>query len=81
MIVKNSGQIPEWMVKNCANDLKEILRSTGEIKEHKLRRYVGEGKNIVYMKTVDEIFEHDVKLRNLLMKCLQNDPNKRINCK
>jgi len=43
MIVKNSGVIPEWMVKSCTNDLREVLHSNGEIKDHKLRKYVGEG--------------------------------------
>ena len=32
MVVKNSGLIPEWMVKSCMNDLRKVLHSNGEIK-------------------------------------------------
>jgi hypothetical protein len=52
MIAKNSGTFPSWMIEDCDNDLGEIFTSKGKIKEHKLRKYVREGENIVYMKTV-----------------------------
>ncbi len=68
------------MVRDSDNELGRMFDEDGEMRERKLRKYVGEGENIVYMKTVDEIFEHDKLLRDLLNECLEVDPRKRISC-
>jgi hypothetical protein len=70
MMAKNCGRFPRWMVRDSDNELGRLFDEDGEIRERKLRKYVGEGENIAYMKTVDEIFEHDKLLRDLLNECL-----------
>ena len=56
MIAKHGGPFPRWMVKESANELGKLFTEEGEIRERKLRKFVREGENIVYMKTVNEIF-------------------------
>ena len=80
MIAKNCGRLPKWMVRESSNELARLFDEEGEIRERKLRKYVGEGEKIVYMKTVNEIFEHDPQLKDLLNECLELDPRKRISC-
>lgn len=43
MIAKNCGRLPKWMVRESSNELGKLFNEDGEIRERKLKKYVGEG--------------------------------------
>lgn len=82
MIEKNSGKFPTWMAKNVDDHtLRRIFyANTGEINEDEVNQNIDDWSNIVGFKKIKEVFSRYPELANLLNKCLQIDPKKRITC-
>lgn len=76
MIEKNCGKYPHWMIQKCSvSTLKKLFRD-GCINQDRLDHI----ENIIGLKTVDEILEGHPLLIDLIRRCLEINPSRRINC-
>jgi serine/threonine protein kinase len=67
------------MISKTNSSFRKIFKD-GKISEDEVDKKITSWENIVGMKTIKEIFQHHPELSDLLMKCLEIDPNNRINC-
>lgn len=77
MIEKNSGKYPNWMIqKTQVSNLKKLFRD-GYINQDRIEHI----ENVIGLKTVEDVFASYPPLIDLIRRCLEIDPSKRINCK
>jgi len=80
LIEKNSGNFPHWMIKKAESEFREIFDKES-ISYQKAENHISSWRTVNNFKSIDEMFVGYNELIDLLKKCLQIDPNKRINCK
>jgi len=80
MITKNAKEkLPAWMPKRCKNDLASVFKD-GEFDDRIVNKRIKSWADIEELLRVDQIFKNRPELCDLLTRCLQMDPAKRISC-
>lgn len=68
------------MIKKAETEYRDVF-DKDSIRYESAEKYLDNWRTINNFKSVEELFAGQTELTDLLKKCLQIDPNRRINCK
>lgn len=77
MIEKHGGPYPEWMI-NRSSEFRDCFENGKMLWPRGASS--SSVQRVQHMKTLGDIFAGQAEVRDLLEKCLEVDPRKRISC-